>query len=183
MQLSVSNQFTRIGLDGDDSSVNSWEILSASSCCSQSLCELFCDYFNAIKATLIANTVLISTILIKIWLIQHWLDCSVQYRPFQYISKWEHQQWETPTENVPTSYLKWLHPLLIDDMCSSLGYLLVRRLFSWIENGCRDPRKACDDDDDDDFYAGGRWKNLIKIDIGIIKAFSRHTAIPNTINM
>lgn len=92
--MSLCNQFNRIGLDRENSSVDGWDAIS---CCTTSLCELLCDYFNAFKALLLLNTVLISTTLIKDWFIQHWLTVlcrDFHFPSWLYISNLEYQWWD-----------------------------------------------------------------------------------------
>lgn len=90
-------------------------MLSAFCCCTTSLCELFCDYFNAIKALLYLSTVLISTTLIKNWFIHHWLY-SAGMSPL--LDNCTFQTEDTSDERHPQriAWWEWLYPPMIDSV-------------------------------------------------------------------
>lgn len=145
-------------------------MLSAFCCCTTSLCELFCDYFNAIKALLYLSTVLISTTLIKNWFIHHWLYST---ETSTLLDNCTFQTEDTSDERHPQriAWWEWLYPMVTDSVCISMRQLessfgqtivlvtgFVVKIPERQSNGCIMSSSA------------GMRKKLIKTDIKIIKA-------------
>lgn len=136
MQSSLCNQFTRIGLDGENSSVDGFRCYQHSAAVQHHFCELLCDYFNAIKALLLLNTVLISTTLIKNRFIHHWLTVQygdVHFTWWLYISNWGYQRRETPAQGSPVGMIistnDWQR---VGRLQRSLGQMIVLELGDWL---------------------------------------------------
>lgn len=146
MQLPLCNQFTRIGLDRENASVDSVR-------CYQHSAAVQHHSLSSTVITLMLSkpcsfwTVLISTTLIKDWFIQSWLTG----RP---LSSMTVPAVRDPCRWWLTACWEWLYLLMTDGVCGSFSRNLLRWLYSWVGIGCQDP-----------------CKNLIKNDMGIIKEF------------